>query len=190
MWQKQLKKLKNQVTAQASSIRKPAATAEIQEISFSAYCQQQQISRLSNDTVTLVMPRKQKSAVIQAERHSTSYLELFDEESAPSEFFRFGQHQLPKELRNGKFSLSAILDLHNYNRAQALELLANFIEQNGHTGCVKIIHGQGLNSEFNKPILLGAIRKYLEYHPQVVGYSHGTPQQGGAGVTLVKLKAL
>ena len=44
-------------------------------------------------------------------------------------FFRHGQKNLPKELRSGKLTIRASLDLHSYSKAHALELLERFINQ-------------------------------------------------------------
>ncbi|HCY38868.1 MAG TPA: DNA mismatch repair protein MutS, partial [Neisseriales bacterium] len=104
-----------------------------------------------------------------------------------TEYFRFGQRNLPKELRSGKYPIRAVLDLHNYTKAHALNILERFLENAQPSVCLKIIHGIGLNSANNEPVLLGTVRKYLEQHPQVLAYSYGAPQQGGMGITLVKI---
>ena len=182
-WHKRLKQLKQQ--QQLLPAPSVAAVAAPQEVNFTTYCALQQIKPLTNDTVVLTSPLAPRFSVAPNAATDNQW-QMFDEAEAAAEFFRFGQCHLPKELRAGKFNINATLDLHNYTKSEALERLAQFIH-NQH-GCLKIIHGQGLNSEHNKPVLQSAIRKYLSYQPQVVGYSYGAPQQGGNGVTLVKLR--
>jgi DNA-nicking Smr family endonuclease len=164
----------------------------VEEVNFASYCQQQHIQPLKQPQV--VLQPQHKKAHFQPELQAPSLisnnsLEMFDEQDAKAELFRFGQRNLPKEMRFGKYKFSSTLDLHNYTKAHALDILERFIANAPPAACLKIIHGQGTNSEYNQPVLLGAIRKFLEYLPQVVAYTYGSPPQGGGGVTLVKLKS-
>lgn len=191
MWQKKLKTIKKQLPPTSGPVVKPiAVTHDTQQINFSEYCQTLQVLPLKTEVeiyqstkpVTKTRPNLEHTAPT-----ATQEFEFFDEQDSSNEFFRFGQKNLPKELRSGKLTIRASLDLHNYSKAHALELLERFIEQQAPSACVKIIHGQGTNSAYNQAILLGAVRKYLSHLPQVLAYSYGTPTQGGNGVTLVKL---
>lgn len=110
-----------------------------------------------------------------------------DSESTAREFFSHGQKNLPKELRSGKIFFNRTIDVHNLTRNHALDLIERLIASASSGDSLKIIHGVGLNSENNQPVLLGIIRKYLLLSPQILAYSYGSPEQGGNGVTLVKL---
>lgn len=76
-----------------------------------------------------------------------------------------------------------ILDLHGFNKAQALLALEKFLDHSlllGHNR-LKIIHGQG------KGILRNAIRHYLTGHPLVKGVTLQSPVHCMAGMTIVEI---
>lgn len=75
------------------------------------------------------------------------------------------------------------LDLHGFNKAQALLALEKFLDRSlllGHSR-LKIIHGRG------KGILRSAIRDYLEEHPLVRGVTLQSPIDCMASVTIVEI---
>lgn len=190
MWQKKLKTLKKQLPASTSPIKPPSKAPDVKPLSFGEYCQSLQITPLKTDIEIYQSTKPNAKPRINLEHtaSTTSHdFEFFDEQDSVNEFFRHGQKNLPKELRSGKLSIRASLDLHSYSKAHALELLERFIDQQAPGSCIKIIHGQGTNSAYNQAILLGVVRKYLSHMPQILAYSYGTPAQGGNGVTLVKL---
>lgn len=189
MWQKQLKQIKKQSPESKSEIKNTQPIAKAQpDISFNQYCQQTHVEQLKYTPIVNLKPAPTKhfSLDIQNESNNFDFM-MFDEQDSQKEFFKFGQRNLPKELRSGKFQFNAVLDLHNYTKAHAIDILDRFIANSVSGACLRIIHGVGLNSEFNQPVLLGAVRKYLAQHPQVLAYSYGSPKQGGLGVTIVKL---
>ena len=76
-----------------------------------------------------------------------------------------------------------ILDLHGFNKAQALLALEKFLDRSlllGHSQ-LKIIHGQG------KGILRNAIRDYLSDHPLVKSITLQSPIHCMAGMTIVEV---
>lgn len=190
MWQKKLKKIKKQLPADTSPTKLAPKVPEIKPLSFDEYCESLQVVPLKTEveiyqsTKPITKARPNLEHIVPT---LTQEFEFFDEQDSVNEFFRHGQKNLPKELRSGKLTIRASLDLHNYSKAHALELLERFIDQQAPGACIKIIHGQGTNSAYNQAILLGAVRKYLSHLPQVLAYSYGTPAQGGNGVTLVKI---
>lgn len=190
MWQKKLKTIKKQLPATPSVAKETPKAPEAKPLSFGEYCQSLQITPLKTDieihqnTRPTAKPRINLEQALSTASHD---FEFFDEQDSVNEFFRHGQKNLPKELRSGKLTIRASLDLHSYSKAHALELLERFIEQQAPGACIKIIHGQGTNSAYNQAILLGVVRKYLSHMPQVLAYSYGAPAQGGNGITLVKI---
>jgi DNA-nicking Smr family endonuclease len=190
MWQKKLKILKKQLPATPKVAKETPKEPEIKPLSFGEYCQSLQITPLKTNIEIYQNIKPSTKPRINLE-HTVSTIsqefEFFDEQDSLNEFFRHGQKNLPKELRSGKLTIRASLDLHSYSKAHALELLERFIDQQAPGTCIKIIHGQGTNSMYNQAILLGVVRKYLSHLPQVLAYSYGTPAQGGNGVTLVKI---
>ncbi len=194
MWQKQIKQLKKQVILPKANESKLIKTIENpqSEINFKDYCASQQIQEFKSDQIiiqTKAKINKLATSEILMSKHMNESFTMFDEQNSKAEYFRFGQRNLPKELRSGKYKINAVLDLHNYTKAHALNILERFIENAGPSTCLKIIHGVGLNSEHNIPVLLGIVRKYLEQHSKVLAYSYGLPQQGGMGITLIKISS-
>lgn len=194
MWQKQIKQLKKQVIlpkAEASKLTKDVETTPT-EINFKDYCASQQVQKLESDQIILRTKTKTNKLIVPENlisKHSNDAFTMFDEQNSKPEYFRFGQRNLPKELRSGRYKINAVLDLHNYTKAHALNILERFIENSQPSSCIKIIHGVGLNSEHNIPVLLGVVRKYLEQHSKILAYTYGNPQQGGTGITLIKISS-
>lgn len=192
MWKKQIKQLKKQVITTKTNLDKLVKTPEVAnpEINFKTYCAHLQVKELTPNHI-IIQSKTKTNKINVAESAMTNFSDhdfaMFDEHNSKTEYFRFGQRNLPKELRSGKYPIRAVLDLHNYTKAHALNILERFLENAQPSVCLKIIHGIGLNSANNEPVLLGTVRKYLEQHQKVLAYSYGAPQQGGMGITLVKI---
>jgi DNA-nicking Smr family endonuclease len=194
MWQKRLKEIKKTLPKTTQAV-KPSlhnkSTAINQEVDFVSYCQQLDIKPLKQDTKKPPTPQDKLTRhkiKIPTERFEiTGEFEFIDTDNSIKEFFRHGQRNLPKELRHEKTYFHKIIDLHYLTKAHSISLLEQLLENAQAGWSIKIIHGIGLNSECNQPILLGTIRKYLSSSPRVLAYSYGAPKQGGNGVTLVKI---
>lgn len=194
MWQKQIKQLKKQVILPKTDASKLAKVIETTpaEINFKDYCASLQVQELKSEQIISPTKAKRNKLITPdnlISKHSHDDFTMFDEQNSKPEYFRFGQRNLPKELRGGKYKINAVLDLHNYTKAHALNILERFIENSQPSSCIKIIHGVGLNSEHNIPVLLGVVRKYLEQHGKILAYTYSSPQQGGMGVTLIKISS-
>lgn len=96
-----------------------------------------------------------------------------------------------RKLKNGQWRLQAELDLHGLTADEAREAIFIFIkscaEQN--LRCVRIIHGKGLSSADNTPILKSKVAKWLVQLPKVVAFCPPTERDGGDGALFVLLKA-
>lgn len=193
MWQKDLKKFKKTQPEQKKNAlganNNPNQTAAAPEISFSEYCQQLNIQAIKHDTVEPAKPVKSSHRLLvpTAPQNNFADFSFIDSDNTAREFFRHGQKNLPKELRSGKIFFNRTVDVHNLTRSHALDLIERLIASANSGDGIKIIHGIGLNSENNQPILMGIIRKYLLNSSRVLAYSYGSQEQGGNGVTLVKL---
>jgi DNA-nicking Smr family endonuclease len=102
-----------------------------------------------------------------------------------------GRHWL-KDLRRGHFSVQAHLDLHGATRAQARDLLENFIRHSlvEGFGCVRIIHGRGQHSETGQAVLKEHVQKWLDSRRlsrHVVAYTSARLRDGGGGALYVLL---
>ncbi len=96
-----------------------------------------------------------------------------------------------KQLRTGKWSVQAQLDLHGLRSNEASLALSQFIQDCTIKGrrCVRIIHGKGLGSVGGQPVLKIKVRRWLMQKQEVLAYCQAQPRDGGAGAVLVLLKA-
>lgn len=158
--------------------------------SFDQYCQVNQIAKLENNTKYLTKPKNSTFRAPPPTPPLVNYSMILDESSIKQKHYVDGQKHISRDLYNGRYLVIAQIDLHNFNRTLALEKLAIFLKQ--HTTpnqtCLKVIHGYGHNSIDNISILKLSVRKYLEQHSHVLAYSQARANNGGDGVTLIKLK--
>ena len=99
---------------------------------------------------------------------------------------------LPK-LRRGDFSIQAHLDLHGMSASEAREAMERFILASVSKGlrCVLIIHGRGLNSQDQIPILKQRMSSWLKrgrLKHLVLAFATAQPCDGGAGALYVLLR--
>lgn len=95
-----------------------------------------------------------------------------------------------RKMRNGTYIVRDRRDLHGMTGADALAGVGRFIENSRHAGhrCVCIIHGRGLHSEGNRPILKTRVRQYLRSHRSVLAYTDAPVSDGGSGAVYVLLR--
>jgi len=96
-----------------------------------------------------------------------------------------------RKLRRGHWMVQDTLDLHGANREEARRLLAGFITSCREQGIrsVKIIHGKGLRSPNQEPVIRSLLRGWLVGLEDVLAYCEAPPNDGGSGATLVLLAA-
>ncbi len=77
------------------------------------------------------------------------------------------------------------MDMRGWRVEHALEELDSYLNNAAMAGlaAVRIVHGKGTGA------LRAAIREQLAHHPLVKSYTSATPQEGGDGVTVIKLTA-
>ncbi len=101
--------------------------------------------------------------------------------------------RLLTKMKRGDFAVQGHLDLHGLRRDDAREAVARFIEKackSGHR-CVRIVHGRGLNSKDNIPILKLLLTSWLErgrVGRAVLAFCTARPNDGGAGAVYVLLR--
>ena len=95
-----------------------------------------------------------------------------------------------RKLKKGEYIVRARRDLHGMTSAEAVASVGRFIENNRHRGhrCVCIIHGRGLHSKGNQPILKTRVREYLRSHRSVLAYTDAPVSDGGSGAVYVLLR--
>lgn len=134
-----------------------------------------------------------------AERDEAQALEEF--RSGRGEAFTIGrgdvltyrrEHVPPrtlKRLSQGLYAAQDELDLHHSDAAGAEQLLRRFIAEArdaGH-GCVRVVHGKGINSDDSLPVLKNVVDRILRHRADVLAFHSAPPAQGGTGAVLVLL---
>jgi DNA-nicking Smr family endonuclease len=98
-----------------------------------------------------------------------------------------------QKLRLGDYSIQAHLDLHGMTAEEARQALERFIVTSVAKGirCVLVIHGRGLNSRDQIPILKQRMSNWLKrgrLKRLVLAFSTAQPYDGGAGALYVLLR--
>ncbi|MBI3149879.1 MAG: Smr/MutS family protein [Betaproteobacteria bacterium] len=132
-----------------------------------------------------------EAAALEAARAGWSALQ--DEDFEPEQsFIRPGlRTDTLRKLRRRFWSIQAQLDLHGHTRAEAHQALSIFLTECRSAGwrCVRIIHGKGLSSPNQEPVLKSPVRRWLQRNDQVLAYCEPAAVDGGSGAVLVLLKA-
>jgi DNA-nicking Smr family endonuclease len=97
------------------------------------------------------------------------------------------------DLRSGRFSIQAWLDLHGLNQQEARFALDEFIlgSVRANLACVRVIHGRGRHSHKKQPILKDAIQRWLcsrRLARHVVAYTSARLCDGGGGAVYILLR--
>ena len=98
--------------------------------------------------------------------------------------------QLFKQLRSGKLTIDAVLDLHGDTVDSACERLFKFMQraQARHCRLVKIIHGKGLHAVDGTARLKSHVAKWLQQFDCVLAFHSAPASLGGRGAVLVMLR--
>jgi len=100
------------------------------------------------------------------------------------------QDKLMKQLRQGKLTPQAFLDLHGKTRFDAMSALESFLKTclARHLRVVHLIHGKGRNLSNQSGILKRAVDLWLRECHFVLGFCSCPPYNGGTGAVYVLLK--
>ncbi len=98
-----------------------------------------------------------------------------------------------KRLRKGEYAIQASLDLHGLRRDEAKPELLAFIQKSRAAGkrCVLLVHGRGLHSKDQVPVLKDSVRRWLaseRFAASVLAFSTARPHDGGAGALYLLLR--
>jgi len=98
--------------------------------------------------------------------------------------------QLLRDLKRGRYSIADEIDLHQMTAAVAQEAVAAFLADSKRAGlyCVKIIHGKGLRSRNEGPVLKRLVDRLLRRRADVLAFASAKPEYGGTGAVLVLLR--
>jgi DNA-nicking Smr family endonuclease len=102
-------------------------------------------------------------------------------------------HNLLRKLRRGDFSVQAHLDLHGLLSENAHQELDRFLTDSRRRGhrCVLVIHGRGLHSKDQEPVLKARMGPWLsrgKLSRIVLAFATARPADGGAGALYVLLR--
>lgn len=141
------------------------------------------------------IPRKQ----INYERHviadalSDHFIPLFElEDNAALAYLGHGHApDILRKLRRMHWPIEAAIDLHGMVSDEARLYVASFISDCKQRGirCVRIVHGKGLSSRNQAPVLKNKLRSWLMQLDIVIAYVAAKKQDGGDGAVIVLLKA-
>ena len=99
------------------------------------------------------------------------------------------QHRLLQRLRRGQFSVRAEIDLHEMSGTVAREAIRLFLDDCRRHGdlCVRIVHGKGLRSKSQGPVLKRLTDPCCASAPTCSRSASARPAQGGTGAVVVLL---
>jgi DNA-nicking Smr family endonuclease len=94
-----------------------------------------------------------------------------------------------RKLRRGQFPVQAQLDLHGLTQAQARVQLREFLitALQRDTRCLRIVHGKGLRSGANGPVLRQLVNSVLRRTAPVLAFASARQVDGGTGAVYVLL---
>jgi DNA-nicking Smr family endonuclease len=94
-----------------------------------------------------------------------------------------------RKLRRAEYRISGELDLHGLTVDQARHALKAFLAAAlaRHAVCVRIIHGKGLRSGHQGPVLKSLVSGALKRTSAVIAYVSARPADGGTGALYVLL---
>ncbi len=99
---------------------------------------------------------------------------------------------VPRDLRRGRWSVRAQIDLHGMTVDDARQAVAEFLKnaRKQEMFCVRIIHGKGNGTPGRIGVLREVVRRWLKQRDEVVAFCEPRENDGGAGATIVRLRAL
>jgi len=100
---------------------------------------------------------------------------------------------LVRKLRAGEFAVQGHVDLHGLDRREAKAAVDDFMRRSRSAGkrCVLVVHGRGLHSKDQLPVLKDALRGWLDsgrFARHVLAFATARPVDGGAGAVYVLLR--
>jgi DNA-nicking Smr family endonuclease len=100
--------------------------------------------------------------------------------------------RLLRQLKRGHYSIADEIDLHQMTTGVARAAVKEFLDAARRDGrlCVKIIHGKGLRSRAEGPVIKRLVDGMLRRRGDVLAFASAKPAEGGTGAVVVLLKQL
>jgi DNA-nicking Smr family endonuclease len=116
---------------------------------------------------------------------------LMEEDPAPSYASKGLGSDVVRKMRKGYWPVQDELDLHGLRRDDARDGLGAFLRAASlrHYRCVRVIHGKGLGSKGQAPVLKAMVHSWLVQKEEVIAFCAARPSDGGDGALIVLLKA-
>ena len=97
--------------------------------------------------------------------------------------------RLLRQLKRNQYAVQDEIDLHRLTQAQAEAVLREFLAQARYEGrrCVRIVHGKGLRSGDEGPVLKALVDRMLRLRADVIAFASAPARDGGSGAVLVLL---
>jgi len=95
-----------------------------------------------------------------------------------------------RNLKRGHYRVQEELDLHGLFSGEARRAVAAFLNEarcEGHL-CVRVVHGKGLRSRQQGPVLKGLLDHWLRQRDDVLAFCSARPADGGTGAVYVLLR--
>lgn len=98
-----------------------------------------------------------------------------------------------RKLRRGEYAVQGHVDLHGLTREEAKTSVNEFLRASRSAGkrCVLVVHGRGLHSKDQLPVLKDALKTWLataRFGRHVLAFASARPVDGGAGAIYVLLR--
>jgi DNA-nicking Smr family endonuclease len=96
-----------------------------------------------------------------------------------------------RRLRRGAYRMDAELDLHGMRADEARLAIVRFLAECQDRGarCVRIVHGKGLRSKGEGPVLKQRLDGWLRRRKDVLAFVSARREHGGTGAVYVLLRA-
>ena len=97
-----------------------------------------------------------------------------------------------RQLRRGRWVIQEELDLHGLTSLEARPLVAEFVTASRQDGyrCVRVIHGKGLRSPNQEPVLKKKVAVWLSQCDEVLAFCQARGTEGGGGAVVVRLSPM
>jgi len=98
--------------------------------------------------------------------------------------------RLLRQLKRGQFSITDEIDLHQMTAEVARKAIKLFLDESRreHRLCVKIIHGKGLRSRAQGPVLKRLVDGLLRRRGDILAFASAAPAEGGTGAVVVLMR--
>jgi DNA-nicking Smr family endonuclease len=142
------------------------------------------------------IPRQRQQderAALHESLHDVALLDLFLEGGDQAAWQRPDvSARVLRDLRRGRWTVQASLDLHGHTRDEARLALSAFLADCQKTAqrCIRIVHGKGQHSPGRAPVLKALVPGWLSQRREVLAFCQARTIDGGAGALLVLLQTL